>query len=84
MRVIMVALVSNNRTIGSRTQRPPGVLRLPTPEEREWVRAMARRRTRVPKGVFRYRSIEEANADWERWHVDMVADAVSVSTKEPE
>jgi hypothetical protein len=71
--------VNSSRSIGRRTQRPPGMLRPPTHEEREWVKAMARRRTRVPKGVFRYRCIEEANEDWERWHVDTVADAVSVS-----
>jgi hypothetical protein len=29
--------------------------------------------TRVPKGVFRYRSMTEANADWERWHAELVA-----------
>jgi hypothetical protein len=34
---------------------------------------MALTRTRVPKGVFRYRSMAEANADWERWHAELVA-----------
>ena len=62
------------RIVGRRTQRSIGELRAPTPEERAWVRAMAMRRTRVPKGVFRYRTMEEANADWERWHVDLVAE----------
>ena len=46
----------------------------PTPEEIEWIRAMSNYRTRVPKGVFRYRSHEEANADWERWHAELVAE----------
>ena len=31
---------------------------------------MAPPRTHVPKGVFRYRSMQEANADWERWQAD--------------
>ena len=40
---------------------------------RGWVRQMAQERTRVPKGVFRYRSLTEANVDWERWHAERVA-----------
>lgn len=62
------------RIIGRRRQRPVGELRPPTEEERAWVRTMASRRSRVPKGVFRYRTMEEANADWERWHVELVAE----------
>jgi hypothetical protein len=50
----------------------------PTQEERAWVDAMARRRTRVPKGLFRYTSMEQANADWERWHAEMATESVSV------
>ena len=46
----------------------------PTREEIEWIRAMSQYRTRVPKGVFRYRSREEANADWECWHAELVAE----------
>jgi len=35
---------------------------------------MAQYRTRAPKGVFHYRSHEEANRDRERWLIDaMVA-----------
>ena len=60
------------RTIGRRSQRPVGVLAPPSAEEIAWREAMSRTRTRVPKGVFRYASIEEANADWERWHADSV------------
>ncbi len=59
-------------TIGRRLQRPVGVLAPPSAEEIAWREAMSRTRTRVPKGVFRYASIEEANADWERWHADSV------------
>jgi 6-phosphogluconolactonase/glucosamine-6-phosphate isomerase/deaminase len=62
------------RIIGKRSQRPVGVLRAPTAEERDWVRRMAAvaGSTGAPKGVYRYRSHEEANADWERWHVALV------------
>jgi hypothetical protein len=63
------------RSVGRRKQRPGGVLRAPTPQEVQWSATMGRYRTRVPKGVFRYRSMAEANADWERWHVDLVAAA---------
>jgi hypothetical protein len=34
--------------------------------------AMAAYRTRVPKGVFIYKSHEEANRDWEQWTADAV------------
>lgn len=34
---------------------------------------MSQRRTRVPKGLFRYRSHAEANADWTRWQAAAVA-----------
>ncbi|HYN77480.1 MAG TPA: hypothetical protein VES73_06785 [Lamprocystis sp. (in: g-proteobacteria)] len=64
------------RTVGGRGQRPVGPLRAPTPQEVEWSIRMGQYRTRVPKGVFRYRSMAEANADWERWHVDLVAATV--------
>jgi hypothetical protein len=36
---------------------------------------MARYRTRVPKGVFIYRSHEEANRDRDRWIVDAMIEA---------
>jgi hypothetical protein len=68
------------RIVGRRAHRAIGELRAPTPEERAWVRAMATRRTRVPKGVFRYRTMEEANADWEHWHVDLVAETAARSS----
>ncbi|GAB6044348.1 hypothetical protein [Endothiovibrio diazotrophicus] len=62
------------REIGKRTQRPTGEPRPPTPEERKWVEKMAQHPTRIPKGVFRYRSHEEANRDWEKWHVEQVVE----------
>jgi hypothetical protein len=68
---------THRRTVGRRLA-PDLALRArtaagPTPEEIEWIRAMSNYRTRVPKGVFRYRSHAEANADWERWHAELVA-----------
>lgn len=60
-------------TIGRRRERLPGALRAPTEAERQWFRQMSVVRTRVPKGVFRYRSMAEANADWERWNAELVA-----------
>ena len=42
----------------------------PTPEEEEWMRRMNDYKLRFPKGVFRYRSHEEANRDTERWLVE--------------
>jgi hypothetical protein len=64
------------RSIGRRAQRPFGPLRTPTAEEYAWSKRMAGHRSRVPKGVFRYSSMVEANADWERWHADLVAAVV--------
>jgi hypothetical protein len=65
-----------SRTIGRRRPPPSGVLRPPSAEERAWVEAMARRSTRVPKGVYRYGSQAEANADWERWQADAMTAGV--------
>jgi len=35
---------------------------------------MARYRTRAPKGIFFYRSHEEANRERERWLVDAIVE----------
>ena len=59
-----------SRIIGHRQTPVWGELRAPSAEERAWVARMAPARTRVPKGIFRYRSMQEANADWERWQAD--------------
>lgn len=60
------------RVVGARRKAPAGAL--PPPESRAAMTQMAQYRTRVPKGIFRYRSHEEANRDWEQWTVDaMVA-----------
>jgi hypothetical protein len=61
------------RTVGRRQSREGRALE---PEDREAMNRMARYRTRVPKGVFIYRSHAEMEADWIRWHADaMVAKA---------
>lgn len=54
------------RTLG-RKERPFG-LRPPTKEEMEWVESFAKLYvSKVPKGVFKYKNHEEANADWDKW-----------------
>ena len=61
------------RTIGRRVPAPPGA---PPPKTaRDAMATMARYRTRAPKGVFRYRSHEEANRDRDRWIVDAIVEA---------
>jgi hypothetical protein len=59
------------RVVGTRV-RPPG---LPPRATRDAMTAMAQYRTRAPKGVFRYASHEEANADRLAWTVAAMADA---------
>lgn len=59
-----------SRVIGQRKTRQLGTLRAPSAQERAWVARMAPARTRVPKGVFRYRTMQEAGADWESWQAD--------------
>jgi hypothetical protein len=66
-----------SRTLGRRVAQTIGPVRPPTEQQRAWVRQMARHHTRVPKGIFRYASMVQANADWERWHAEMVTAAVS-------
>jgi hypothetical protein len=66
------------RAVGGRTPPPAGVLRAPTPEEQDWVRRMSTYRTRVPKGVFRYASAAEANADWDRWRAEALAEGAGI------
>ena len=64
------------RIIGHRKPRGMGGLGPPTYQEQAWLSGFANRRTRVPKGVFRYRTHEEANADWDRWNAELVAETV--------
>jgi hypothetical protein len=68
--------MNNVRIIGRRGQQPIGPVRPLTAEELAWSQSMGRYRTQVPKGIFRYRSMAEANADWVRWHADLVAATV--------
>lgn len=68
-----------HRSVGRRAQRPLGPVRSPTAEEYAWCRRMAGHRSRVPKGVFRYRSMVDANADWERWRAELVAAVIPES-----
>ena len=58
------------RTIGRRRPRTGGP---PDPAARAAMAAMARYRTRVPKGVFIYDSAAAMEADWLRWKVDAMA-----------
>ena len=58
------------RVVGRRARPPFG--QAPSPEAWAALAQMARYVTRAPKGVFIYRSHEEANADRERWTVDAV------------
>lgn len=58
------------RVVGRRTQAPLGAP--PSVESREALAQMAKYLTRAPKGVFRYRSHEEANAERDRWIVDAI------------
>lgn len=64
------------RVIGHRRPRDLGEFGPPTDQEQAWLSSFAHRRTRVPKGVFRYRTHEEANADWDRWNAEVVAKTV--------
>ena len=64
-----------SRVIGQRQAPLLGALRAPTADELAWVARMAPAQTRVPKGVFRYRTMREANAQWEGWQADAIAPA---------
>jgi hypothetical protein len=61
------------RVVGKRRAAPIG--ELPPRATREALTRMAAYRTRAPKGVFIYRSHEEANADRERWTVEAIVAA---------
>jgi hypothetical protein len=53
------------RVVGRRPPPRPG--ELPNKAAREAMEQMAQYHTRAPKGVFHYRSHEEANRDRDRW-----------------
>jgi hypothetical protein len=60
------------RVAGRRAPPPGGVL--PSPEARAAMTRMANYLTRAPKGIFRYKSHEEANRDREKWQVAAMVD----------
>jgi hypothetical protein len=72
-----MASVSNQqpvaRTVGRRIAPPPGVP--PGRAARAALAAMARYRTRAPKGVFRYSCHEQMIRDRERWAVEAIVAA---------
>ena len=58
------------RTVGRRV--PPPIGEPPTREARAACDSMLAYRTRAPKGVFLYRTLEEMNRDRERWIVEAI------------
>ncbi|HEY3256701.1 MAG TPA: hypothetical protein VGJ91_22245 [Polyangiaceae bacterium] len=60
------------RVVGRRTPPIPGAL--PSPEARAAMTRMASYLTRAPKGIFHYKSHEEANRDREKWQVAAVVE----------
>lgn len=58
------------RVVGRRRHRPGP----PNAADRAALASMANYRTRAPKGVFIYRTHEEANADRERWTVEAIVE----------
>jgi hypothetical protein len=60
------------RTVGRRIAQPAG--ELPSAQTRSALDSFAARRTRVPKGVIRYRSHDEMQRDRERWQAEAMAE----------
>ena len=60
------------RVVGRRSPPPGGAF--PSQEARKAMTQMAHYETRAPKGVFRYKSHEEANRDRDRWLALAMAD----------
>ena len=60
------------RIVGKRQRPRPGVL--PSPAARRAMGEMAAYRTRAPKGIFLYRSHDEANRDRDLWLMDAMAE----------
>lgn len=58
------------RVVGRRLLPPPG--QLPSESAREAMTQMAQYRTCAPKGLFHYKSHEEANRDRDRWQTEAV------------
>ncbi len=64
------------RTIGKRKsclERVSLKPRAPSEASIQWIADMAKHSCfRAPKGIFRYRSHEEANRDWKKWELDSI------------
>ena len=60
------------RVVGRRVPPPVGVM--PSQEAREAMTRLASYLTRAPKGIFRYKSHEEANRDRAKWLVAAMVD----------
>ena len=60
------------RVVGKRKRPEPGVP--PSRIARQAMGEMARYRTRAPKGIFLYRSHEEANRDRDAWLMDAMVE----------
>ena len=58
-------MTPKTRVVGRRQEPPAG--QIPSPEARAKMAEMASYTTRAPKGVFHYRSHEEANRAREEW-----------------
>ena len=63
--------VEFSRVIGRRKTggTTPGTI---SKEHMAWMDSMNQYKTRIPKGIFRYRSHEEANNDMEKWLSEMI------------
>ena len=60
------------RVVGKR--RRPTIGEPPTLEARRIMDALPRSGVNAPKGVFFYRSHEEANRDWDKWLANAMAE----------
>ncbi len=69
------------RVVGAR--RPGALGEPPGPEARAAITASANYRTGAPKGVFRYRSHEEANAQRDAWTRERVRRALGAKDGSP-
>jgi len=61
------------RVVGKRRYPVPEGPHWPTSEEARWTEDAATMAGVAPKGVFRYRSHRDANADMESWQGDAMA-----------
>ena len=62
-----------SRVIGKRRPPQEGELKSPAQQDMERVRQLNAFAARVPKGVYRYQSHEDANRDWAEWSASTIA-----------